>query len=93
MGSGKIQYPDKKGANSSAMMLNIVFKVARALAPSVSPPDRINAAASGMSNVMKVGTARNENQHAYGMRVSTECESARAWNESQHASGMRVSTE
>uniref|UniRef100_A0A7S1E580 AAA+ ATPase domain-containing protein n=3 Tax=Hemiselmis andersenii TaxID=464988 RepID=A0A7S1E580_HEMAN len=34
-GSGKIKYPDKKGANSAVMMLHIAFKVAKALAPSV----------------------------------------------------------
>jgi len=34
-GSGRIKYPDKKGPNSAVMMLHMVFKVAKALAPSV----------------------------------------------------------
>ena len=34
-GSGRIKYPDKKGGNSAVMMLHMVFKVAKALAPSV----------------------------------------------------------
>jgi len=34
-GSGRVKYPDKKGAQSAVMMINICFKVARALAPTV----------------------------------------------------------
>jgi DNA polymerase III delta prime subunit len=32
-GSARIKYPDKKGPNSAVMMLHMVFKVAKALAP------------------------------------------------------------
>ena len=37
-GSVQPKYPDKKGSNSAVMMLHMVFKVGRALAPSVELP-------------------------------------------------------
>eukprot|EP00277_Geminigera_cryophila_P018582 CAMPEP_0179449346 /NCGR_PEP_ID=MMETSP0799-20121207/33328_1 /TAXON_ID=46947 /ORGANISM="Geminigera cryophila, Strain CCMP2564" /LENGTH=256 /DNA_ID=CAMNT_0021242369 /DNA_START=70 /DNA_END=840 /DNA_ORIENTATION=+ len=40
-GSGRIKYPDKKGPNSAVMMLHMVFKVAKALAPSVIHFDEV----------------------------------------------------
>jgi len=40
-GSGRIKYPDKKGPNSAVMMLHMVFKVAKALAPSVIYMDEV----------------------------------------------------